>query len=254
LSIETPGTVAAAPHKNPYGKLIRERGTSRILGGAVLFALAWYIYSTIHISRMNQVHWPALQPNPAGLTVVGLRDQNRPGWKRKYVAVESNHAWRIRRPDDDSSDGADAGTAGGDSTDTKERGNDPGAVHKVARGEIVSVEELLKACPAVLVLSNFTDANVEERRENAPPPFDRTYWVVHLGMDDEGRSRFWQFSSEHEGERLAFILNGEIITCTKMENTPAPYLYMFQRSLDIQPIWVKADAQRLADFINRKTK
>ncbi len=238
----------AAPRGTAYGWLFRERGTQRLFLVAVALGVVWFLYSTIHTSQMNSVQWPALKPDSHGLTIVGLRDQNRPGWHRKYVAIESNHEWAIRRPDDDTGD--EDTSSDSSSPEAADRGANPGASHHVNRGEVVPVEEVLANCPVVLTQGQFTGASVEQRKEIAPPPFDRTYWIVHIGLTEEGLSRFWQFSSQHEGERLAFILNGEVLTCTKMENTPPPYLYVFVHSLDVEPIWIKADADRLADYIN----
>src|SRR5437588_1013373 len=90
-----------APARNAYGRVIRERGTVKIVVGAIVIALVWYAYSTVHTHLLNQVKWPPLQADPGGLTVLGLRDVNKPGWQRRYVAIQSNYAWQIHRPDDD---------------------------------------------------------------------------------------------------------------------------------------------------------
>jgi len=240
------------PPATLYGRVIRERGTVRILVGAAIMGLLYWAYSAVMEARLNETQWPALSPSKEGLVVLGLRDVNRPGWRRKYVAVESNKSWQIRRPDDaEAAEEEGAPEEFDDTPEARDRGgSNPGATHRVARGPAVTIEEVMASCPVVLNGSHFTGASVEERRENLPPPFDRTYWVVHISLTEEGRSRFWQFRRKHVGERLVWVLNGEIVTCTQMNDAPPPYLSVFERSLSIQPIWVKADAQRLADSLN----
>ena len=109
---------------------------------------------------------------------------------------------------------------------------------------MVPLEEIMAKCPVVMTTAHFTGASVEER---VMPIFDRKYYIVSVGLSDEGRSRYWQFSAKHDKERLVFVLNGEIITCPRMTN-------MDVSSLEIQPIWVKSDADKLADFINKRQK
>jgi hypothetical protein len=223
--------------RNAYGKIIREKGTRKILIFAICLAVVWYVYSYIHTAQMNSIRWPALKPDKSGLTVLGLLDRNRPGWKRMYEAIESNHSWQIRRPDDAQM------PADQESSADKERGSIPGSYQRVNRGEAVPVSELLKELPVVLNGNDFTGAWVEQKLE---PLFDRQYYVVHVDLSDEGRSRYWQFSHVHEKERLVFILHGQILTCPQMTA-------MDSSSLSIEPIWVKADADSLSNYINCQT-
>lgn len=229
-------SVAPAP-STAYRRFLREKGTRRIVVAALALIVLYYVYLTIHYSLMSRVHWPPLKPDLAGLTVVGLQDQPRPGWRPKYKAFEINHAWQIRRPDDEEDSGD---TSPEDTEAAKDRGNDPAAGHQVNRGEAVDVQEVLRNCPVVLTTRHFTHADVEQRLEEL---FDRHYWVVNVYLTDEGRSRYEQFSRVHNKERLAFILGNEIITCPRMD-------HMDVSMLSIEPIWIQADAQRLADFIN----
>jgi hypothetical protein len=235
---------AYVPQRNAYGRIFRERGTLRIVIGAIVLAIAWYIYDSIHTNMMNQVKWPELQPSTKGLTVLGLRDKDRTGWRHKYEARESNHSWQIRYRDDEV-----GGDTGGDSKEetpeARDRGtSNPGATHTVNGGAVVPLEELLKNCPVVLNGANFTGASVDEKYESFT---QRSYYAVTVDLNEEGRSRYWQFSSKHEKERLAFLLDGEVLTCPRMDT-------MYVSSLTIDPIWVKADAYRLADFINKQKK
>ncbi len=213
-------------------KMIREQGTLRLIIGAVVLIIAWYAYSSFRVYRMQQVKWPSLQVNKTGLTVVGLQDVNKPGAPRKYVAIESNHAWQIRRPDDAADEAADEAE-----TEESESYKPTSAVARhAAAGEFVPLEEILQTCPVVLTGAHFRGADIEESYE----PFrDKAYWKIHVRLTDEGRSRYWQFSRTHDGERLVFVLKGEIMTCPRMS-------HMDTATLTIEPIWVKEDAERLA--------
>lgn len=231
------------PQPSAYGRIIREKGTLRLVVIAILLAVAWYIYDSVHTSMMNQVKWPTLQPSSAGLVVIGLRDKDRPGWQHRYEARESNRSWQIRYNEDYA--GQSHAADEDDSPESKDRGsNNPGATHKGNAGAVVTNEELLKECPVVLNGSHFTGASVEEKFDNF---LEKNYYAVHLDLNDEARSRYWQFSNAHEGERLAFILNNEVLTCPRMDN-------MYVSSLTIEPVWIKADAQKLVDFINGQAK
>ena len=232
---------AYVPQRNAYGRIFRERGTLRIVIAAVALAVGWYVYDSIHTNMMNQVKWPNLQPSEKGLVVLGLRDKDHTGWRHKYEARESNHSWQIRYRDDE--------IGGGDSQENTpeaaDRGtSNPGATHQVNGGAVVPMEELLKNCPVVLNGANFTGASVEEKID---PFLQRKYYAVTVDLNDEGRSRYWQFSSKHDKERLAFILDNEPLTCPRMDT-------MYVSSLTIDPIWIKADADRLADYINKQKK
>ena len=235
---------AYIPPKTAYGRVIRERGTLKLVIAAIVLAVAWYVYDTIHTNMLLGVKWPPLQPAKTGLIVLGLRDKDRPGWKHKYEARESNHSWQIRRPEN--AGGEEEGPSSDEaSSEERQRPNAPAGSSRLgAQGEVVPLDELLRNLPVVLTGSHFTNADVEERVE---PLFDRRYYIVHMGLTDEGRSRYYQFSRVHDKERLAFILDGEILTCPRMDN-------MYVSSLSIEPIWVKADADRLADFINKHGK
>lgn len=228
---------SSKPVKPLYGYVFRERGTKRIVLFVLAIILAWYAWGAIHNAVLNSKNWPLLSPIPNGLTVLSLQDRDRPGWKARYRAIESNHSWQVRRPDDAPEQETDI-----ESSDSKERGSMPGDTHKVTRGQSVSVQELYKTCPTILTGIHFVGAGVEERLD---PFADRTYYVVNLQLSDEGRSRYWQFARNHEKDHLAFILNGQIVTCPKVNA-------MYVSSFSIDPIWIKADAEALARAINTK--
>lgn len=243
MAIEENRPAATAPGRTAYGRIVRERGTLKIVLAALALTAIWYVYDTIRVNRMLQVKWPPLQPIPNGLTVLGIHDKDRPGRPKKYETIQANFAWRIRIPDDaEEEEGSSFGAEDPDSPEARDRGNDPGASRHVSRGRIVDVEELMQSCPVVLTGAHFTGAWLEERTQAL---LNRRYWIVHVNLSDEGRSRYWQYSREHNGESLAFILGGEIVTCPEMH-------HMNVSHLSIQPIWIKEDAQKLADFINNQ--
>ncbi len=231
------------PQPSPYGKIIREKGTQRLVAGAILMAIGWYAYSTVHTNLMFQVKWPALSYNAKDLTVIGLQDKDRPGFRHKYQAREVNHAWQIRYNDDqaESQQPEDPSEV---SKDEQKFHNNPSANHGDGSGGVVPFEELIANSPVALVGKHFAGADIEQRID---PMFERKYYRVNLDLTEEGRSRYWQFSSRHDKERLAFILGGEVITCPRMENLDVS-------SLTIEPIWIKADAERLMNFINGQKK
>jgi hypothetical protein len=228
------------PQPSAYGRIIRERGTRRILLLALAFAVVWYIYDQVNTHRLNQVKWPALQSTPTGLVVLGLQDKDRPGWIHRYEARESNRSWQIRYSEEDMGEGA-APAEDPDLPGARDRGdNNPGARRGMSSGAVVPMEELMKECPVVLTGKHFTGASIEEKFEEFRGV---PYYAIHLNLSGEGRSRYWQFSNVHDKERLVFILNNEVITCPRIEN-------MYVSSFTIDPIWVKEDAKKLVDFIN----
>jgi hypothetical protein len=233
---------------NVYGRIIRERGTTKIVLAFLALGVVFLLYRQFHTYRVNATQWTALQPIPNGLTVIGLHDQDRPGKKRRFVAIESNTAWQIRRPDDLEEEEPSEADPPEVSEEQRDRGQAPAGQGRAVKGQIVPLEIVMKESPVVLTEAHFTGAWVETRDD----PFRGEYYAVHISLNDEGHSRFWQYSSQHQGERLVFALKGDIITCTKMDNPPPLYLWTFTRSLSIEPIWVKEDANRFADYLNGK--
>src|SRR5688500_3322663 len=99
MAIDENVNQAYIPPKSTYGRIIRERGTMKLVIAAVILTIAWFIYDNVRTNALLAVKWPPLQASKSGLIVLGLRDKDRPGWKHKYEARESNHAWQIRRPE-----------------------------------------------------------------------------------------------------------------------------------------------------------
>jgi hypothetical protein len=227
----------SVPHP-PHSRFFFEAGTWRIMLIAAVALAAYIGYGMIHSYLMLQKHWPPLQPTDRGLTVLGLLDSAD---HAKYKAIEANHAWQVRRAQEEDE--------GGDTPDDKDaavdRGNNPSQAHQAIKGRVVPVTELMKNLPTVLSGQNFTSAWVEDKYE----PFREShFFIVHVSLTEEGRSRYYQFSREHDGERLVFILNGpagEISICPRMK-------HMDVGELEVEQFWVKADADKLADIINGK--
>jgi len=242
MAIEENNPVVATPGRTAYGRFIRERGTMKIILAAIVLIAVWYIYDAIRVNRMLQVKWPVLQPDVNGLTVLGIQDKDRPGQPKKYETIQANRTWRVRIPDDAEEEEPSPGVEDPDSPEARDRGSLPGASRHISRGRIVPVEELMRDCPVVLTGKNFTGAWLEERTEVI---INRPYWIVHLSLNDEGRSRYWQYSRQHDRESLAFVLGGEIIACPEM-------YHMNVNHLSIQPVWNKEDAQALVDHINQE--
>lgn len=235
MAANTPDTGIAVPARSPYGRFIRERGTLRLLALAIVVGAAYYLYGFVRTVRLQSVQWPPLHAVPDGLTVVGLT--------KDFVAIEANHAWQFRTRDDADAPSDYAPADRGDE-DAPERASVPAVVNRTSGGQIVSAETIVANCPVVLTGAQFAGARLEQRFE---PLFDRQYWLVHVTLTPEGRSRYWQYSLKHAKERLVFVLKGEAITCPIME-------HMDTSALSIEPIWVKADAQRLADYINAQRR
>src|SRR5438045_3833817 len=121
MAINPENSIYAPTHRTAYGRIIREKGTLRLIVLAAALVAGYFIYDQVHTSLMNQVRWPKLKPTTTGLTVLGLRDKDKPGWQHHFEARESNHSWQIRYNEeyngpahasevDDSADAVDRGT------------------------------------------------------------------------------------------------------------------------------------------------
>jgi len=231
---------AYVPPRTAYGRYIHERGTRNLILAACCLAVVWYAYSIVHTNLMMKVKWPVLATEPAGLTVVGLRDRDEPGWHHIYEARESNHSWQIRQAEDAPETADDESDSDG-----REKGSiDPGQYHHGNSGRVIPVETVLKTCPVVMVGSSFSGAHITEGYDEF---YAKPYYKLEVDLTDEGRSRYWQFSHVHEKERIAFILGNQVIACPRMSNVDVS-------SLTIDPVWIKSDAELLCDFINKQKK
>jgi len=222
------------PKRNAYGNLIRERGTRRILIIAGVLFVAWLVYSQIRSQILSNADWPKLTADPRGLTVLGLIPE-------KYRAFEVNKDWQIRRPEQEEEGEGESETE--EMPELRDRGSSPGA-GRGERGKIVDLEEIMATCPVVLAGRHFSSAHVQYTGSDM---FDRKIYKLYLNLTEEGSSRYWQYSKGRDDQRLVFVLNGDIISCPRMK-------HMKVSTLEIDPIWVEADAQKLADFINNQKR
>ena len=232
------------PKPTAASRLLREKGTKRMVIIALALAAVWYVYDTIHVNAMTGVKWPTVAASRTGLAVLGLQNKDRMNFRHLYEARESNHSWQLRYRDDQMDSGDEAAPKkASDDPEAADRGqNNPGATHTVNSGAVVPMDEIFKNCPAVLDANHFTGAVVFSHFE---PFLNKNYYSVNLDLNEEGRSRYWQFSRTHSGERMVFLINSETITCAIMD-------HMYTGTLTIDPIWIKEDADRLANFINKK--
>lgn len=249
MSVEqnSPAAPVAAMPGTAYGRFIRERGTMKIVLLAVVLAVAWYAYSAIHVHLLLQKKLPPLQPDPHGLTVVGLRDKDRPGWQHVYEARESNHAWQIRYREDSAGGDEDSSGSGnsGSASAQEDRGYDPGAAHHVNSGAVVPIETVLKTCPVVLLGRDFSGADITQDFDAF---YNKPFYRLVLHLTDDGQARYWQWAHAHEKERIAFILGDQAIACPRITQDADV------GSVTIDPIWIKSDAQTLADAINKRKR
>jgi hypothetical protein len=231
------------PKPSAYGRIFREKGTKRLFIAAVAVFVLYRSYGWFNDYRLNQVKWPPLQPSKQGLVVLGLRDKEKTGHFPKFKAYETNRSWQIRYNEDaDPNEGNSQESESQDETSRRPDGASGAGRRGGNRGSVVPLDELLKECPTFLNGTHFTSASIEEKYESI---LEKSYYIVHLTLSDEGRSRYWQFASNHEDERAVFLLEGEVLTCPRMAN-------MFVSSLSIEQFWVKADAEKLANFINKR--
>jgi hypothetical protein len=232
---------SSGPATSAYGKVIRERGTLRLLIAAAVAAVLFYGYTVVRTYQLNQKQWPPLQHEANGLTVLGIQTKDRLGKKAPYVARSSNKSWQIRYRDADEKEANEEER----SEESKDRGsNSPGAGRGTEQGGVVPMDELYKACPTVLSGAQFAHASIDE---DIRPVFNDKYWKVIIDLTPEGQSRYYQYSSKREKERLAFILGDEVLACPEMAA-------MNTSTLTLDPIWIKADAERIANFINNQKR
>lgn len=120
-----------------------------------------------------------------------------------------------------------------------------GGAREVEHGIAIPAENLIQACPVVLTGKQFTDAWVEDKEE---PLMGRTTYTVHMGLTDEGRSRFYQWSRNHLNEHVVFVLKGQVVTAGRMT------MVLYNSTWDIGPLRDKKAAYELADYLNSKNR
>ena len=236
MAVEQEDVSQYIPKRNAYGIWIRERGTQRILIGAILLAAAWMVYGNVRDRVLSNKQWTTLAAEPKGLTVLGLSPD-------KYRAFELNKDWQIRRPSEEEE--AESGEpAAEEMPELKDRGGASPGGGRAERGSIVPVEEIMQTCPVILTGRHFSSAHV---RYTGSDMFERKIYKIYLNLTEEGSSRYWQYSKGRDEQRLVFVLDGDIISCPRMK-------HMKVSTLEIDPIWVESDADKLADFINQQRR
>jgi hypothetical protein len=120
-----------------------------------------------------------------------------------------------------------------------------GGAREVEHGLAIPAENLIQVCPVVLTGKQFTDAWVEDKEE---PLMGRTTYTVHMGLTDEGRSRFYQWSRNHLNEHVVFVLKGQVVTAGRMT------MVLYNNTWDIGPLRDKKAAYDLADYLNGKNR
>lgn len=131
------------------------------------------------------------------------------------------------------------------SGDETEAGGGTGATQSVEHGLVLPGVNVARSCPVVLTSQHFTDASIETHPKNLLQ--DETY-TLHLGLTNEGRSRFYQWSRDHVNENLVFVLNGEVLMSGRVSQT------LNVSDWTIGPVFNSDSAKKLADFINAQKK
>jgi hypothetical protein len=244
MATEQEGTYPA-PGAGPgtaYGSVIREKGTRKVLFIAIGLVAVWYAYDMFRVRQLMAQTWPMLTKQEKPLVVTGLLS--------RYIAIERGRAWQIRIRDDAPAESSGSGSTGDqptseerqESAEVANREGNPGTGRAAARGAVVDVAEIIAKCPMVLTSDHFSSASMEKRIDDF---YNRDYYVVNLQMTPEGRSRYWQYSRDHDGERLVFIMGKYVLTCPRIK-------HMDVSNFDINPVWDKADAEKLVNVINKR--
>ena len=120
-------------------------------------------------------------------------------------------------------------------------GGDAGGGHSVDHGLAIPPDVIARVCPVVLVTSDFTRAELDRQPANL---LQGETFSVHLFLTDEGRSRFYQWSHDHEDQNLVFVLNHLVVAAGRIKQT------MNVNDWAIGPIRDRTDAQTLVQFVN----
>ena len=99
-----------------------------------------------------------------------------------------------------------------------------------------------KSLPVVLTDAQFNDAWLEEQPANLLTP---QAWTVRLGLNAEGRSRFFQWSHNHVHESLVFVLKGTVVMASRMAQT------LDVNELEVTNITDKEAAQSVVDYVKK---
>ena len=103
---------------------------------------------------------------------------------------------------------------GGNENEVPEAGS--GSGRSVEHGLVIPATVLENTCPVVLTGAHFTGGWLEEKPANL---LEGKTYTVHLNLNDEGRSRFFQWSHDHLNESLVFVVNDKVCTAARIKQT-----------------------------------
>ncbi len=185
-------------------------------------------YLKIGVARAMKQTPPTLTET----TLITITRQTKEGQKEeqaelgKLIAKYDEDARAEKSSKDDESEGFGSGTS-----------------QEVKDGLILPGITVARSCPVVLTAQHFTDASIEEQPESL---LQNATYKIHLGLTSEGRSRFYQWSRDHAGENMVFVLNGDILLAGRVSQT------LNVSDWTIGPVFDGEYAKRLADFVNKK--
>ena len=129
----------------------------------------------------------------------------------------------------------------GDSAD----GGGSGSNREVEHGVVIPGDSLVRTCPLVLIGPLFVKAELEAQPESA---LSAKMYKLRLHLNSEGRSRFYQWSRDHNDESLVFILKGVVQTAGKIKQTLDVNYWEISNIRDEQA------AKALNDYVNSHVK
>ncbi len=129
--------------------------------------------------------------------------------------------------------------SGGDAEGESESGSG----HSVDHGLAIPADVLIATCPVVLTGPQFTHAELETQPASI---LQGETYSVHLYLDPEGRSRFYQWSHDHADEDLVFVLKNRVLNAGRIKQT------MDVNDWTVGPIRDKEAAMALVNYVNQK--
>ncbi len=131
----------------------------------------------------------------------------------------------------------------GNDNEVQEAGS--GSGREVEHGLAIPATVLENTCPVVLTGVHFTGGWLEEKPANL---LEGKTYTVHLNLNDEGRSRFFQWSHDHLNESLVFVVNDKVCTAARIKQT------LDVNDWEIGNMKDGDAAHALVDFANSKSK
>lgn len=185
-------------------------------------------YLKYGIARLMKQTPPAITET----TPITITEQTKEGKVQKQVGLGA----LIKKYDEDAREEKKI-------KDDDTEGMGTGATQQVKGGFILPGITVARSCPVVLTSEHFTDASIDEQPESM---LQGATYKIHLGLTPEGRSRFYQWSRDHAGENVVFVLNGDILMAGRVSQT------LNVSDWTVGPVFDGEFAKRLADFVNKK--